>query len=592
MRKFLSGSRNGMIWSIGKNITEDVFLSGHSDHHAANPDQQSRSLRGGSMRNGALTRLYERLEHAPGHAPEFVALGLYVVLLCVISAFHEPWFDEAQAWQIARCAPINDILFVIPHFEGHPPLWHLLLYLPAKLGAPYEWSIKALNILICSAAVCVLLFRSPFPRSIRIILPFTYFLFYQYGAIARPYSLLFLSFMLAAAVYSARDRKPFRYVAVLILLCLSSAYGIVFAGGLAVVWLIEIVRSFSLHDPVVGFLRDKRIRALALLLLIAVVNILLIRPYPDAYAVSLITPKNSFPVRLLYTVFILPADASFFDCFNVDAGLASEPFLPGMFAAGLVLGLLFWAALLFFSRRKKNTLLLVLPYALFAVFSALVYFSQHHIGVVSLFLLFWFWVDTGSPDMQALPDPDGNASRLVKRAEFAHALRVLCAVLILSVSVIWTITASCLDITNVYGFGRDAAAVLKERKLEDLRVFCSWGEQEDPIAGKTIVDTNYTAGVTILPYFDHNILYNLNLGSDSLAYMTHRRANEAANKANFRAWAAKGAPDVLLGWVNLPAAFGDELTMNDYTPIARLQQGMIWKMSADVGFYSIYQKIG
>ena len=52
-----------------------------------------------------------------------------VVSIAVIvgMSFHEPWFDEAQAWQIARSASLREILFEIPHYEGHPQLWHLIL---------------------------------------------------------------------------------------------------------------------------------------------------------------------------------------------------------------------------------------------------------------------------------------------------------------------------------------------------------------------------------------------------------------------------------------------------------------------------------
>lgn len=52
-------------------------------------------------------------------------LLMYCVLHLFMTLFHEPWYDEAEAWQIARCASIKDILFTIPHYEGHPPLWHL-----------------------------------------------------------------------------------------------------------------------------------------------------------------------------------------------------------------------------------------------------------------------------------------------------------------------------------------------------------------------------------------------------------------------------------------------------------------------------------
>ena len=542
------------------------------------------------------TQRYLRFEQMPGRLPEMAALALYVVLLCVVSAFHEPWFDEAQAWQIAKCAPIRDILFSIPHYEGHPPLWHLLLSLPAKLGAPYEWSIKSLNILLCAAAVCLLLFFSPFSRSVRLALPFTYFLFYQYGAIARPYSVLFLAFVLAAAAYPARDHRPFRYALSLMLLCATSAYGIVFAGGLALVRLIELCAASGWRVRRPAFARDRRMWALGLLLVFALASILMILPRKDAYAISATAVQNSFPVRLIYTSFILPADACFFDCFRLDASLAMEQFDPAAFAAGVAAGLLFWVVLLILSRQRKHTLLLVVPYALFAGFSALVYFSQHHIGVVSLFLLFWFWVDAASPESESQPpqtvpvDPR-EERRAVLRADMRRTLRVFCAVLILSVSLIWTIFASLHDIANVYGFGREAAAVIKARQLEDRSIFCSWGENENRKTGELTMDTNYSGGVTVLPYFRHNIISNLNQGDDRLAFVTHRRADEAVNRANLRAWAERGAPDVLLGLVDLQVIFGDKVTMQDYAPIASLQHSMIWKLKIFSAEYSIYQRI-
>ncbi|MBQ7782588.1 MAG: hypothetical protein IJ368_01325, partial [Oscillospiraceae bacterium] len=68
---------------------------------------------------------------------------IFIVLHIFTAFFHEPWYDEAQAWLIARDASYYDILFDIPHYEGHPPLWHLILSIPAKLGLPFEISLSA-----------------------------------------------------------------------------------------------------------------------------------------------------------------------------------------------------------------------------------------------------------------------------------------------------------------------------------------------------------------------------------------------------------------------------------------------------------------
>ena len=69
----------------------------------------------------------------------------FVVAYVLVTAFHEPWFDEAEAWQIAKCADLKTIFFVTPHYEGHPPLWHLILSVFAKSGAPVDLSLKAVT---------------------------------------------------------------------------------------------------------------------------------------------------------------------------------------------------------------------------------------------------------------------------------------------------------------------------------------------------------------------------------------------------------------------------------------------------------------
>lgn len=66
----------------------------------------------------------------------------YIAVVACVMAFHEPWFDEAQSWLIARDASFRDMLLVRPHYEGHPPLWWLMLSVPAKLGVPYEIGLK------------------------------------------------------------------------------------------------------------------------------------------------------------------------------------------------------------------------------------------------------------------------------------------------------------------------------------------------------------------------------------------------------------------------------------------------------------------
>ena len=146
-------------------------------------------------------------ENARERKMEWLIFLIFALSFIFVSVNHEPWLDECQAWQIGRCASIKEILFIIPHYEAHPPLWHLILAIPAKLGISFEFGIKLVAGLITLTSGWILLFCSHFPRFIRILLPFHYFLFYQYGIVSRPYGLMGLVFFLLAMQFPKNNYK-------------------------------------------------------------------------------------------------------------------------------------------------------------------------------------------------------------------------------------------------------------------------------------------------------------------------------------------------------------------------------------------------
>ena len=77
--------------------------------------------------SGVILKFSKKVEDISGKVPELIACIVYAVGHLLMGLVHEPWYDEAVAWQIARSASVKDILFEIPHYEGHPPLWHLIL---------------------------------------------------------------------------------------------------------------------------------------------------------------------------------------------------------------------------------------------------------------------------------------------------------------------------------------------------------------------------------------------------------------------------------------------------------------------------------
>ncbi|MBQ3037198.1 MAG: hypothetical protein IJD31_09760, partial [Lachnospiraceae bacterium] len=209
---------------------------------------------------------------------EWIAFSAFILLTIIMYIFHEPWYDEIQAWMVASDASFKEMIFELPHYEGHPPFWTLLLSVFAKNGVPMEIGLRIPALLFSTIAAYIVIFKAPFKRWIRCLLPFGYYFFYQYTVICRPYSLMFLGFVLAAYFYKERNQKPVRYLIALYMLCMSSAYGILFAGVFCVIWTVEIIKELKGKAFIKRALKDKRPWSLLVMLILSVGLLMIIWP--------------------------------------------------------------------------------------------------------------------------------------------------------------------------------------------------------------------------------------------------------------------------------------------------------------------------
>lgn len=176
------------------------------------------------------------------------------VLYCAVVSFgatvHEPWWDEGQAWLLARDASIGDLLSRHLSYEGHPPLWYLLLAIPAKLGLPYA-SLKVVAGLAGATGVLLLLFRLRFvPLAIRALTPFSFYLAYQYTVVARSYVLVGALLLAIATIYDKRAHRFGTFGLLLAILAGVSVHGIALATALAVLFAADVWRGRILMAPV------------------------------------------------------------------------------------------------------------------------------------------------------------------------------------------------------------------------------------------------------------------------------------------------------------------------------------------------------
>lgn len=172
----------------------------------------------------------------------YVTWLAYAVLVYLVVRHHEPWSDEAQAWLIARDTSLAHIWITMASLEGTPALWHSLLHLLIHLGVPYSGLNIASGVLGFTATIIFLQF-APFPPLLRICIPFTYFLCFQYAVVARNYSLAPILLFALAAAYRARMHVLVPAV-LLIFLAGVSAHACLLSAGLAGVFSIRYAREW------------------------------------------------------------------------------------------------------------------------------------------------------------------------------------------------------------------------------------------------------------------------------------------------------------------------------------------------------------
>lgn len=538
-----------------------------------------------------ITNMSASVEQTKGKALEYIATIYYFVMHLLIAPNHEPWFDEAVAWQIARCASLKDILTEIPHYEGHPPLWHLILLPFAKTGMPYELSLALVSLVFSGIAVTLIIWKSPFPRIIRLLLPFTYFFFYQYSIISRPYCVMMLTFVLLAITYRNRNTQPVKYILCMMLLCLTSAFGIVISGGLAIAWILEIWNFGNVRKFIKDSIKDKRIYGLAFLLAFALVLIGILMPREDTYATNPLTDhtiRNNFIVRLIYMLFVSISDVMVTNVFSSDNLLKyANLSVSGLIGASVV-GIIFLVVIFCYGRVKKTACVFFIPYILFGVFGSIVYLALHHTGIVLLFFIFWLWI---SMDTQ---NENNNANIFkTENKKTVHDLLVLSATVIMFMSLVWSLLACTLEVYKNYGIGRNVAKFIDEHDLDNCNMMIGWNviyyDEEHEVFE---MDTNqYANADNVAPYFEKNIFYNFNNGSNDVNYTTHKRPAKEQNEQNIELWKSKGYPELLYNFPPIDTIWEySELNYANYTPVYYEKAEHIWKNNISHAMVTIHAR--
>jgi len=417
-----------------------------------------------------MTSAAVKLSPAPARADSkvaprllsFCAAAVYILLVGATILHHEPWADEAQAWLLARDASLWDIWIRLMHYEGSPGIWQTLLHALVRMGLPYS----AYNFIpgaLGFAAVWMLIRYAPLPLAVRLLLPFTYYLFYQYAVVARSYALLAPLMFATALVFRQAAQKPFLFSALLCLIAGVSVHGVVIS---ACIWLVA-------YYPVLlrwrGYTRSEHSRMLAAGAIYGVVLILFVLCAWPAKDVAFAEHRGLSNLHFLW---------------DVTKGTLAAAFTGDWMASVAVIALS-----MPFLWRGGGWLFFVAVTVILCVFGTLVYAQVWHFGIFFLAWLFAIWIST-------------FRARITKPVIVALAAVIAC-------QCYWTVQATYYDWTQRYSGSLEAAQYLRRTGI--------------PPGGLYAIGYSSTA---IQPYFSANLYSDFNQGGRA-AYWDWSKRNTA-----------------------------------------------------------------
>jgi hypothetical protein len=162
----------------------------------------------------------------------WAALAGFAIVTALGLRAHTLWFDEMQAWNIARASDSLPGLIANLQYEGHPLLWYLPLYVLSRVtDDPHVMQVLQWVIAVSTAGL--VLFRAPFRTGVRVALLGGYFVAFEYGVISRSYGLGALLLVTALVLVARPEPRWVGATVALVALAFTSLPGAVLAIALA-----------------------------------------------------------------------------------------------------------------------------------------------------------------------------------------------------------------------------------------------------------------------------------------------------------------------------------------------------------------------
>lgn len=321
-------------------------------------------------------------------ATKIFVLLIFFVLGLIGIGHHEIWLDEAHHFLLGLESTSFFDLFYNARYEGHPLLWNALLFL-LTFFTKNIFAMQLLHLLIATANIFLILWYAPFPKHQKLLLTFSYFIFYEYSIVSRNYAVS-LFFLLITVILYCKESKNY----VLIFLCLSLlANTHLFSFFFSIFFFIYVLANNKERRLI--FAQPKYIASMSFFIFAIIFSAIQIKVPSDHFLFNFDSDKLLSYKRIGKTfsicwkgLFHFP-DATLFNCWNTNWLVNYSKKMAG--GASLIA----WLVPFFILKDNRKTVLLFYASALavaFFIYVSPIIVAVRHCGFLFLLLLTCYWI--------------------------------------------------------------------------------------------------------------------------------------------------------------------------------------------------------
>lgn len=350
-----------------------------------------------------------------------IILIIFITLVSIVSLKHEYWADEANAWLIAADSSIIELFTKYLHTDGHPALFHLIIKFFQFFGLKYN-NFRIISIIFSSLGVGLFLFKSNYKWYLKALIPFTYFIFYQYTVVTRGYCLVLLLLSCIAILWEKRKEKCILFTIFTILLLSLESYTFLIAGSIYLLSIIDYIKEYKQTKK-----HDKKLLTCLIVLFLA---FLLTTIYVMPRSSNTFNPSNT--IYYISNSFIIP--------FNASVTLKNI----GTLIIIIIIGYL----LVKNPQKILETFILLTPLLCFMSYK---YCNLWHTGIMFLMILFIAWIHN------------------------YHKFKIFNIFMLLTciIQIYWTINTSIYDYKESYSPAKEIADFIKTQDYENMKIYAA-----------------------------------------------------------------------------------------------------------------------